>query len=186
MTAQAAPSGRVPAWPVAILVIAMAGFQSGGSLAKTLFPAVGAAGATALRLAIAAAILMALARPWRTVRLRRDGVALLLVYGLAMAGLNAFFFQALKTIPIGVAVAIDFLGPLGVAVGHSRRPVDIVWACLAASGVAILLPWAGTDTALDPVGLVYCFCAACCWAATSWRGAGPGCCCRMPMPPRSA
>lgn len=151
-------------WPVGVAILAMAGFQSGAALGKTLFPAVGPEGATALRVGLSAVMMNLAARSWRG---PLPAVALrpLLVYGLTLAGLNGFFYHALKTVPLGIAVAIDFLGPLGVALAHSRQPSDAMWGLLAAAGLVLLLPGGGGFGGLDPAGLAWCLAAAVSWAA---------------------
>lgn len=154
----------VPAWPVAILMVAMAGFQSGGVLSKTLFPLVGVLGTVTLRTCFAALMLMGLVQPWRDVRPGRPALRALAAYGLAIACVNSLLLLAIQTLPIGVAVAISFLGPLGTALALSRRPRDVVWALVAAGGVAVLLPLEPAAAPLDPAGLGYAFGGAAAWA----------------------
>lgn len=154
----------VPAWPVAVLLVAMAGFQSGGVLSKTLFPLVGVLGTVTLRTIVAAIILMAVVQPWRGARLGRAALAALVPYGVAIAGVNTCLLLAIRTVPIGLGVAICFLGPLGTALAHSRRLLDVMWALLAAAGVVALLPIDAAAAPLDPAGLGYAFCGAACWA----------------------
>jgi inner membrane transporter RhtA len=155
-------SATSTALSIAIVLIAMSAFQLGASLAKQLFPLVGPQGATTLRLGISAIILWSVARPWRGRIGRPEGRALL-AYGLALAGLNLFFYLAIQRIPLGVAVAIDFIGPLAVAVCYSRQGVDFLWVLLAALGIALLFPLGGTVAALDPVGVLYCLASALSW-----------------------
>lgn len=154
----------MPAWPIAVLMVAMAGFQSGGVLSKTLFPLVGAMGTVTLRAAFAAVMLMALVRPWRVARPGPAALRALVPYGLAIAGSNSLLLLAIRTVPIGIAVAICFLGPLGTALAYSRRPRDVVWALLAAGGVVALLPLGAATAPLDPAGLGFAFGGAACWA----------------------
>lgn len=154
----------VPGWPIAVLLVAMMGFQSGGVLSKTLFPLVGVLGTVTLRTSFAALMLVALVRPWRGARLERPALAAVVVYGVTIAGVNTLLLLAIRSIPIGVGVAIFFLGPLGTALAHSRRPLDAMWALLAAGGVAALLPLEPGAAPLDPAGLGYAFCGAACWA----------------------
>lgn len=149
--------------PVLGLVAAMTSIQAGASLAKRLFPLAGPAGITTLRLVLAAAILCALWRPWR-VKLSREARRAVWLYGGALGVMNLTFYLALERLPLGLTVAIEFLGPLGVALWASRRPVDFVWAALAFFGVFSILPIAG-DAPLDPLGLLFVLCAAACWAA---------------------
>lgn len=154
----------VPVWPIALLLVAMAGFQSGGVLSKVMFPLIGPWGTVTLRTVFAAVMLAALARPWRAARLGRAALTALVPYGLAIAGVNALILLAIRTVPIGIAVAICFLGPLGTALAYSQRPLDGVWALLAAVGVAALLPLGTAAAPLDPAGLAFAFGGAACWA----------------------
>jgi inner membrane transporter RhtA len=151
--------------PVCGLLLAMISIQSGAALAKSLFPLLGPAGATTLRLVLATVLLVPAFRAWRGLG-RRLRSAPLLAFGCALGFMNLLFYLALQRIPLGPAVAIEFLGPLGVAIASSRRPVDLWWAGLAAAGV-VLLAWPDTGelTGLDPVGLLYAAGAGACWAA---------------------
>ena len=125
--------------PIAALMIAMVCFQLGATLAKSLFPMVGAGGTAALRLGIAAMILLAVWRPWH-IRFTRRQLRTLLVYGVAMGWMNYCFYLALSYIPLGITMALEFTGPLGVALFASRRPIDFLWIVLAALGLLALLP----------------------------------------------
>jgi inner membrane transporter RhtA len=136
--------------------------QFGAALAATMFDDLGPAGVSALRLGFAAIILVALFRPrWRG-RPARD-LRLVALFGLTLGGMNLFFYEALDRIPLGVAVTIEFAGPLGVAVATSRRRLDLVWAGLAALGILLLSNPFGAG--IDTVGLVLILAAAVCWAA---------------------
>ena len=136
----------------------------GTSFAKQLFPQVGSLGTTALRVGFSALILVLLWRPWRW-PLGRGDARSLLRFGVALGFMNLLFYMSLRSIPFGVAVAIEFTGPLGVALFYSRKPVDFVWVALAAVGLGLLLPL-GTDAArLDPQGVMYALAAAVCWGA---------------------
>lgn len=149
--------------PIALLVIAMVSIQSGAAIAKQLFPVVGAAGATTLRLVFAAVILGAVLRPWRT-RMAPAEWRSVIIYGVALAGLNGLFYAALRTVPLGIATALEFTGPLAVATLGSRRPLDFAWIGLAVAGLLLLLPVGVTSSALDPVGVAYALGAGVCWA----------------------
>jgi inner membrane transporter RhtA len=145
-----------------LLVVAVAcSFQSGAALATRLINSVGIVEALWLRTAIAAAILVLL-RP-RSLRLPKSGhrlpVALLT---LSLFGMNLSFYGAISNAPLGVVVAIEFLGPLAVAVLGSRRPLDFVWVVLAAAGVVLL---AGPTSSVSALGLGLSLAAACCWGA---------------------
>ncbi|GID98137.1 DMT family transporter [Amorphoplanes digitatis] len=140
-----------------------ASLQIGAALAAHLFPATGSAGATLLRLSMAAAVLLVLARP--AVRAwRRDQWREVLLLGATLAGMNGFFYAAIARIPLGVAVTIEFLGPLTLAAVLSRRGRDLIWVALAAAGIPAL-GWTGPHAAgLDPLGVAYVLVAAVFWA----------------------
>jgi inner membrane transporter RhtA len=150
---------RVPA--TALVVAAAFSFQGGAALATTLFDDVGPLGAVWLRQLFGALVLLALnAGVLR--RLRSRPLAPVLALGLSLAVMNSFFYASIDRIPLGLAVTIEFLGPLGVAVAGSRRLRDFVWIALAAAGVALL----GSPTLdLDPVGIAFALGAAACWAS---------------------
>ena len=149
--------------PVLLITLGMVFTQTGASFAKMLFPLVGAAGATALRLTLAALVLLAVFRPWRH-RLDNRQWRAVLLYGGAMGAMNLFFYAALEHIPLGIAVALEFTGPLAVALFGARRPLDVFWIILAVAGFALLLPWTGADSDISPLGVVLALCAGACWA----------------------
>ena len=120
--------------PLLAVLLAMAGFQIGGALSKGLFPAVGPQGAAAVRLALAAPVLLAVSRPWRTWP-RNAPVMAMLGLGVSSAVAMLLFYMALARLPQGIAIALQFLGPLSIAVLGSRRLADLLWALLAAAGV---------------------------------------------------
>lgn len=128
-----------------------------------LFPLVGAQGTTAVRVGLSALLMLILWRPWRWRLSRTDAVAIAL-YGAALGGMNLMFYMSLRTVPFGLAVAIEFSGPLAVAIWSSRRAVDFVWVALAIGGLSMLLPLGLTANALDPIGVLYALSAAVCWA----------------------
>lgn len=136
----------------------------GTSFAKQLFPLVGSLGTTALRVGFSALLLLALWRPWRWPLSRVDAVSIVR-YGVTLGLLNLLFYMSLRTIPFGVAVAIEFSGPLAVSMFASRKPVDFVWLALAILGLGLLLPLGHGVTSLDPEGVMYAMAAAVCWGA---------------------
>lgn len=148
---------------IGALLIGLLSYQCGAALAKHLFPPVGAEGAAAYRLGLAALILLAWRRPWRNLRARRDWPALW-GYGLAIGAMNLVFYLSLRTIPLGVAVALEFTGPLALALFGSRRRVDFVWIALVVAALALLLPLREQAQALDPVGVAYALAAGVGWA----------------------
>ena len=170
------PASRPPAtslYPVLLLMVAMVSMQGGASLAKSLFPAVGAQGTAALRLLFSALMLLAYFRPWR-IRLPASGWRVVLAYGLSLGAMNLLFYMALRTIPLGMAVALEFTGPLAVALLSSRRLADFAWIALAAAGLLLLVPHGADMHTLDPAGMAYALAAGLCWALyiVSGRRAG--------------
>jgi inner membrane transporter RhtA len=151
------------ALPVAILIAAMLCFQLGATMAKGLFPAVGASGTAALRLALSAIMLLAVWRPWR-LRLTAREMRVILIYGLALGWMNFFFYVSLRFIPLGIAVALEFAGPLALAMAASRRAVDFVWILMAGLGLIALLPLGIGSAQLDMVGVGCGLAAGACWA----------------------
>lgn len=162
--ASGAPSSTSTLLPLLALLGSVTALGVGTSLAKQLFPQVGSLGTTALRVGFSALLLLAIWRPWRWALSRGDARSLLR-YGVAMGCMNLLFYMSLRTIPFGVAVAIEFSGPLAVALFHSRKPVDFVWLALALAGLGLLLPLGHDVASLDTVGVLYALAAAVAWAA---------------------
>jgi inner membrane transporter RhtA len=149
--------------PLAALLVAMVSVQTGAALVKGLFPRVGVAGATTLRLALASVMLLAVWRPWRRLPKARETRSLL-IYGVAMGVMNLCFYSALARIPLGIAVALEFSGPLAVAMAASHRVVDFAWVALAALGLVALLPLGLAHEPLSPAGIAFALAAGGCWA----------------------
>jgi len=149
--------------PVCFIIIAMLSVQSGASLAKLLFPLVGAEGATSLRLGFGTLVLALVYKPWRT-PMTRGSLLPMLIYGLVLGGMNFLFYQSIKTLPLGIAVALEFTGPLAVAILSSRRAVDFLWIVLAMLGLLVLLPIGSASTTIDLAGAFYAISAGACWA----------------------
>jgi len=138
----------------ALVLVAIASVQLGSATARTVFDEVGANGVTLMRLGFSGLLLALLLRPrvWRWTRAQLGAAALL---GLAMGLMNLTFYQAIRTVPLGVAVTVEFLGPLLLALVQTRRALDFLWVLLAGGGVALLglddrgdLPLAGLGLAL--------------------------------------
>jgi inner membrane transporter RhtA len=144
--------------------------QVGATLAKTLFAVIGPAGAVALRLCFAALILLGAAG--RKLRIGRKAVPVAVAYGLVLAGMNILFYQAIARVPLGVAVTVEFCGPLTVALSHSRRLLHAGWALLAATGVVLLTEGAGSG--IDWVGVCFALGAASAWGCYILLGAALG------------
>ncbi|MEX0515567.1 threonine/homoserine exporter RhtA [Raoultella planticola] len=157
-------SRKIPAWlPILVILIAMVSIQSGASLAKSLFPLVGAPGVTALRLALGTLILVIIFKPWRLHFTAEQRLPLLL-YGLALGAMNYLFYLSIQRIPLGIAVALEFTGPLAVALFGSRRPLDFVWVILAVLGLWFLLPLGQDVAQVDLTGALLALGAGACWA----------------------
>ena len=168
------PSRKAAAWlPILVILIAMTSIQSGASLAKSLFPVVGAPGVTALRLALGTLILVVVFKPWR-LRFSPAQRVPLLLYGLALGAMNYLFYLSLQRIPLGVAVALEFTGPLAVALFSSRRPVDFIWVVLAVLGLWFLLPLGQSVSEIDLTGAALALGAGACWAVYILTGQRAG------------
>jgi inner membrane transporter RhtA len=151
---------RVP--PIALVLSGVTSIQFGAALAATMFDDLGPGGTSALRLGFAALILMLLFRPRVRGRSAR-ALRLAALFGVTLGAMNLLFYEAVDRIPLGVAVTIEFAGPLGVAVLTSRRRLDLLWAALAAAGIVLLSNPFGEG--LDTLGLVFALGAAACWFA---------------------
>ncbi|NXY98529.1 EamA family transporter [Streptomyces sp. BR123] len=151
--------------PVALVITAGISVQFGAALAVMIMPRAGAAGVVTLRLAAAALVLLLLCRP----RIRghsRSDWGTVVAFGVAMAGMNGLFYQAVDRIPLGPAVTLEVLGPLVLSVVVSRRLVNLLWAALALAGVALLAGHGGAGFGgLDPLGAAFALGAGAMWAA---------------------
>ena len=156
-------SGNLALRPLVSILLAIFSVQGGATIAKTLFPVLGAAGTTTIRIGLSAIILLAAFRPpvhrftaaqWRAV----------VPYGVTIAVMNLLFYQALVRIPLGLAVTLEFVGPLAVAIVGSRRALDAVWVVLAAIGIALIAPWE-KGSVIDPIGVALALLTGVCWAA---------------------
>ncbi|WP_239553216.1 EamA family transporter [Pantoea coffeiphila] len=135
----------------------------GTSLAKKyLFPTVGPQGTTALRLGFSALFMMISTCSWR-MQLNRSDWKKVFLYGAALGGMNYCFYMSIKTLPFGLAVAIQFSGPLSLTLFSLRRKITLVWISLAVAGLSVLLPLRETSSA-DPEGVMYALFAAVMWA----------------------
>lgn len=157
--------------PAAMVLGSCISLQFGAAIAAQLFPAMGPFGVTLVRLALAAVILLVIARPalraWRSGQWRA-----IVALGIALAGMNASFYAAIDRIPLGSAVTIEFIGPLVLAAVLSRRLRDLGWVVLAGVGIAVLAVGEGSlGTGLDPVGMLFALIAGAFWAAYILAGA---------------
>jgi inner membrane transporter RhtA len=157
------PAHGVDLRGVALVVLAVTTLQLGAAFAVTLFDELGPAGTSALRLGLAAAVLWALWRP--RVRGHPPGDLLVTVaFGVTLGTMNWAIYEAMDRIPIGVAVTIEFAGPLGLAVALSHRALDLVWVVLAAAGILLLTNPFGAS-GVDSAGVAFALLAAAAWAA---------------------
>ncbi|MFJ1732408.1 EamA family transporter [Streptomyces sp. NPDC088254] len=161
--AGAGPGGRRGSLgPVGLVLAGGVSVQFGGALAVTLMPRAGALGVVALRLLVAAVVLLVVCRPRLRGHSRADW-ATVVVFGVTMAAMNGLFYQAVARIPLGPAVTLEVLGPLALSVLASRRAVNLVWAAFALAGVFLL--GGGGFGDLDPVGAAFALGAGVMWAA---------------------
>lgn len=156
-------SGVVSALPPPVIVLlAIVSVQVGAALAKGLFQTIGSSGTVFLRVGFGALIFLLLWHP-RIRGYTRADYMLLVLFGLTIAVMNAAFYAAIARIPLGIAVTLEFVGPLGVSVFASRKRRDFLWAGLAAGGVVLLAPFG--NMTIDPLGVVLALLAGGCWGA---------------------
>lgn len=156
-------AGSVP--PTGFVVLSIFSVQLGAAVAKSLFDSLGPGGTVFLRIAFAALALLVLWRP-RLSGYARGDYLIAGAFGLTLVGMNFSIYQAFDRIPLGVAVTLEFVGPLGVAIVGSRRALDLLWAFLAAAGILLLAPLGVLGNAnLDPLGVAFALLAGCFWAS---------------------
>jgi inner membrane transporter RhtA len=148
-------------WPYAAVIAAILSFALGTTVAKSLFPLIGAESAVTLRVVLSALIMAVIFQPWKA---KRTGAHLWLtvLFGLVLGAMNLTFYLSLRTLPIGIALGIEFIGPLTVALLGARRLSHVAWVGLAGLGLVLLLPLTGQ--AIDPVGAGFAALAAVFWA----------------------
>jgi inner membrane transporter RhtA len=157
-----APAQALSAGGVPLVLVAITSLQFGAALAGTIFDETGPAGTALLRSVFAALILVAIWRPRPGAHSARD-LRLVAAFGLVLGAMNLCIYESFSRIPLGIAVTIEFAGPLGLAVVLSRRRLDLLWAALAALGIVLLADPGGG--AVDAAGVVFALVAAACWAA---------------------
>ena len=151
---------------VPALIGAIASFQVGAAVAKSLFAALGPWGVVGLRIGLSALMLCAICRPWRKLeRTVGRGLAAVVPYGVSLGAMNLCFYLALSRLPLGVTVTIEFSGPLALACLGSRRWLDLIWAALVLGGLALLLDPGTSLNRLDPLGVGYALLAGLAWAS---------------------
>ncbi|MCB2406676.1 EamA family transporter [Hymenobacter lucidus] len=147
--------------PVPAVILSIISVQGGAAIAKGLFPVLGAAGTTSIRIGLSALLLLLVVRP-RLAQLQPAQWRAVVPYGLALGAMNFLFYCALARIPLGLAVTLEFVGPLVLALAGSRRWVDVVWVGLAGAGIALITPWSGQG--IDLLGMAFALAAGACWA----------------------
>ena len=156
------PPRHPPVPPLPAVLGAVVSVQGGAALAKHLFPVLGPTGTVGLRIGLSALLLLlAFHPPLR--KLTATQWRAIVPYGVVLGGMNLVFYLALSRIPLGLAVTLEFVGPLGVAIFGSRRAIDLAWVVLAATGIALIAPWRGGN--VDPVGVLLALGAGAFWAA---------------------
>jgi inner membrane transporter RhtA len=157
-------SVRARAFAVGLVLTAVTVLQFGAALGATLFDELGPGGAAFLRLALAAAVGLALWRPRLRGHSPRD-LRLAIAFGLVLGGMNWAIYESISRIPLGIAVTIEFVGPLGVALAGSRRALDGLWVLLAGAGILLLAAPGGEGSDLDAAGVALALAAGALWAA---------------------
>lgn len=156
-----AASDAIP--PPGLVLLAVLSVQVGAGLAKNLFTQLPPTAVVFLRIATGAVMLLAVVRP-RVRGLSRRALGVGVAFGLSLGLMNLSFYEALARLPIGIAVAIEFIGPLTLAVVSSRRRIDLLWVALAAAGVVLLAPW-GDAASASWAGMGFAALAGAFWAA---------------------
>jgi len=148
---------------ILLILIAMLSIQSGAALAKQVFPLVGPMGVTLLRTLLAAIILIGIWRPWKIVWTKQQ-FKRLAMYGCSLGIMNLLFYLSIQTIPLGVAVGLEFTGPLAVALISSRKVLDFIWAVLAGLGIVLILPLTELAAPIELTGALFALGAGFFWA----------------------
>lgn len=164
MNHHAEPLRRSLLPPIPAVILAIVSVQGGAVFAKGLFPAVEPAGTAGLRIGLSAIMLLAAFRPALGMLTRAQWSAVI-PYGLVLGAMNLSFYAALDRIPLGLAVTLEFAGPLSLAVFGSRRVLDFMWVGLAGVGVVLITPWRGDAQAVDLIGVLLALGAGGFWAA---------------------
>lgn len=157
---------------IVLLFIAMISMQSSGALAKTLFDQFPVLTISAMRLLLGSLILAVIFRIWQ-VNFKQIKWSSIISYGIALAGMNALFYLSIHRIPLGIAVAFEFIGPLSVALFHARQKFDFIWVGLAVLGLVLLFPFDQAKQSLDPIGIAFALAAGACWALYIIAGQRP-------------
>ena len=148
--------------PVPAVLLAIISVQCGAAIAKSIFPVIGAIGTTSIRIGISAILLLLAYRP-NLFQITPKQWKLVVPYGLCLGAMNLIFYLAIQRIPIALAVTLEFIGPLLVAIIGSRRLIDYCWVLLAATGIILIAPW--SNNRIDALGVLFALLAGALWAA---------------------
>jgi len=148
--------------PVPAVLLAIISVQCGAAIAKSLFPVIGAIGTTSIRIGISAILLLLAYRP-NLFQITPKQWKLVVPYGLCLGAMNLIFYLAIQRIPIALAVTLEFIGPLLVAIIGSKRLIDYCWVLLAATGIILIAPW--SNNRIDALGVLFALLAGALWAA---------------------
>lgn len=152
------------------VLLSMISIQFGASLAKPLFAVVGSVGVSSFRTAFAALILCLVWQPWRR-KITREDLKTICWYGISLGLMNILFYKAIERIPLGITVAIEFIGPLGYAAIQSHKKIHYLWVLLAAVGIGLMLPASHTaTTSLDSGGVAFALAAGVFWGVYLFFG----------------
>jgi inner membrane transporter RhtA len=151
---------EIPAVPAVLLSIVSV--QGGAAIAKGIFPVLGAVATSSLRIVLSAIILVIFNRP-NVRNLTRAQWKAVALYGLTLGAMNIIFYMAIARIPLGLGVALEFIGPLVIALTGSKRAIDFLWVVLAAAGIILIEPW--SNNGIDVVGVLLALLAGAFWAA---------------------
>ncbi len=146
---------------VPAVLLSMVSVQSGASIAKRLFPVLGASGTSTIRIGLSAIILFIINKP-KLFSFSRQQWLYACAYGLFLGAMNLLFYMGIKRIPLGLGVTVEFIGPLTLALLGSRKFQDLIWVLLACTGILLIVPW--NSNGIDPIGLLFTLAAGTCWA----------------------
>lgn len=148
--------------PIPAVLLAIISVQGGAAIAKGIFPLLGASSTAAIRISLSALILLIFNRP-KFSQITRMQWKAVIPYGFVLGAMNTSFYLSLERIPLGLAVTLEFIGPLLLAVTASKKATDFLWVLLAAIGIVFIAPWNGTG--IDPIGALLALLAGAFWAA---------------------
>jgi inner membrane transporter RhtA len=159
---------RIKIPPVVAVLLAMLSVQGGAAIAKSIFPVLGAVTTASFRIGLSALFLFLMFRP-RLLQLSPAQWRIVIPFGLSLGAMNLIFYLAIARIPVGLAVTLEFFGPLLLAVFSSRRSSDFIWIIIAAAGIVLIAPW--NAESIDLIGALLALIAGGFWAAYILLGA---------------